>query len=96
VALVDVDPDEAGEVLGREGQLRPVLAAVVVALVCRGAAEAESETDDEAENGEQELVDTDWRPLAGIGFSRLRKRTVVDKLRDQRNHTRPSCHEQKR
>jgi len=69
VALVDVDPDEAGEVLGRVGQLRPVLTAIVVTLVCRGAAEAESETDDETEDGEQELGDMDWRPLAGVGFS---------------------------
>lgn len=66
VPLVHVDPDEAGEVLGREGQLRPVLAAVVVALVGCGAAEAERETDDEAEDGEEELVDADWRFLAGV------------------------------
>ena len=59
--FIDVNPDKASEILGRETELCPVFAAVVVPLVCRGASEAQSETDDETKNGEQELVDADWR-----------------------------------
>ena len=57
MALIDVNPDKAGEILGRECQLCPVFAAIIVALVCCGASEAESETNDETENGKQELID---------------------------------------
>jgi hypothetical protein len=39
VAFVDVDPDQTGEVLRCEGQLGPVFAPFVVALVGGGRAE---------------------------------------------------------
>jgi hypothetical protein len=58
--FIDVDPDKAGQVLRRESKLSPVFATVVVALIGSGASEAQCETDDETENGKQELVDTDW------------------------------------
>ena len=52
VALINVNPDKARKVLRCEGQLRPILAAVIVALVGSRAAEAEGETDNKTENGE--------------------------------------------
>jgi hypothetical protein len=58
--FIDVDPDKAGQVLRCESELSPVFATVVIALVGRGASEAQCETDDETEDGKQELVDTDW------------------------------------
>jgi hypothetical protein len=53
VALVDVDPDQACQVLGCKRKLRPVLAAFVVALVGSGGAEGEGETDDETQDCEE-------------------------------------------
>jgi hypothetical protein len=53
VPLVDVDPDDAGKILGVEGELGPVFAAVVVSLVGGGGAEREGETDDETEDGKK-------------------------------------------
>jgi hypothetical protein len=61
VSLIDVDPDEASQILGGESELCPVFAAVIVALVGRGASEAQCETDDETKNGKEELVDADWK-----------------------------------
>jgi hypothetical protein len=59
VTFLSVDPDQAREVLRHEGELRPVLAALAVALVgCRGA-ETERETNDETEDCEEELIDAD-------------------------------------
>jgi hypothetical protein len=59
VALLGVNPNQAREVLRCETELRPVLAAFVVALVGGGAAEGESKTDYETEDCKEELVDTD-------------------------------------
>jgi hypothetical protein len=74
VALIDVNPDKARKVLRCEGQLRPVFAAVIVALIGSGAAEAQSKTDNKTENGEQKLVDTDWLLLdLAVGVE-----TIVD------------------
>jgi len=56
-----VYPDEASKILGRESELCPVFAAIIVALVGGGTSEAQCETDDESEDGKQKLVDTDWR-----------------------------------
>jgi hypothetical protein len=61
VSLIDVDPDEASQILGGESELCPVFAAVIVALIGRGASEAQCETDDETKNGKEELVDADWK-----------------------------------
>ena len=61
MSFIDVDPDKASKILGRQCELCPVFSAVVVALIGRGASEAQCETDDEPKNGKQELVDTDWR-----------------------------------
>ena len=60
MSFIDMDPDEASKILGRQGELCPVFAAVVVALVGRRAPETECETDDESKNGKQELIDADW------------------------------------
>lgn len=59
VAFVDMNPDEASEILGCEGELGPVFAAVVVALIGCGASEAQRETNDETQDGKQKLVDAD-------------------------------------
>ena len=60
VALFGVNPDETGEMLRHKAELGPVFTSLVVALVGGGRAEAESETDDETEHCEEELVDSDF------------------------------------
>ena len=59
VSFVDVDPDQACEVLRCESELRPVFATVIVALIGGGTTKAEGETDDETEDGKKELIDAD-------------------------------------
>lgn len=59
MALVDVDPDKTRQVLRDKRELRPVLSTFIVTLICGGAAEAESKTDDETEDCEEELIDAD-------------------------------------
>lgn len=75
VALLGVHPDEAREVLADEGQLGPVLAAFIVALVGRGGAEAERETDDETQDREEELVDAHWERISVVSAGRNLWRT---------------------
>lgn len=60
VALIGVHPDETCEMLGYEGKLGPVFTSLIVALIGGGGAKAESETDDETEHCEEELVDSDF------------------------------------
>lgn len=60
MALLGMDPNQARKVLRDKGQLRPVLAALVVALVGSGRAEAQCQTDDETEDSEKQLVDADY------------------------------------
>jgi hypothetical protein len=52
-----VHPDGSGKVLANQQELRPVLAALCVALVGRGRTEGDGETDDETEHGEQQVAD---------------------------------------
>ena len=59
MAFVDVDPDEASEILGCEGELGPVFAAIIVTLIGCGASEAQCETDDKTQDGKQKLIDAD-------------------------------------
>jgi hypothetical protein len=66
MSFVDVDPDETGKILGRKSKLCPVFATIIVALVGRGASEAQGKTDDETKDGKQELVDADWRQSAHV------------------------------
>jgi hypothetical protein len=59
MSFLSMDPDQACEVLRHESKLCPVLAALAVALIgCRGA-ETKRETNNETEDGEEELVDAD-------------------------------------
>ena len=68
MTLVGVNPDQTREILRCKRELRPILPAFVVALVgCRGA-EAESETDNETEDGEKELVDADCSLRVNLGL----------------------------
>ena len=60
VTFIDVYPDEASKILGRESKLCPIFAAIIVALVGGGTSEAQCETDDETKYGKQQLIDTDW------------------------------------
>lgn len=57
-SLFCVYPDQSSKILSRQCQLCPVLPALVITLVCCRAAEAESQTDDETEDGKKELIDT--------------------------------------
>lgn len=57
VTLVGVDPDGAGQVLANKLYLTPVLPALHVALIGGAGAERDSKTDDETENGEQQVAD---------------------------------------
>lgn len=68
MSFIDVDPDKSSKILGRQCELCPVFAAVVVALVGRGASEAQCETDDEPKNGKQELVDADCRRSIHLAY----------------------------
>ena len=58
VALDNVQPDDTGQISRRQGELRPVFAAIVVSLVGGGDAEGETECNDETQNSEQHCVDT--------------------------------------
>lgn len=60
MSFIDMNPDKASKILGCKSELSPIFATVVVALVGSRASEAECKTDDETENGKQELVDADW------------------------------------
>jgi hypothetical protein len=60
MALLSVNPNQASKVLRCETELRPVLAAFVVALVGGGAAEGKSETDNETEDCKEELINADY------------------------------------
>ena len=59
MSFVDMDPDEASQILGCKMKLSPVFTTVIVALIGCGASEAQCETDDETKNSKQELIDTD-------------------------------------
>lgn len=59
VSLVDVDPDQTCKILRCKGQLRPVLAAVIIAFISSRAAEAKGQTNNETKDGEQKLIDAD-------------------------------------
>jgi hypothetical protein len=61
ISFIRVDPNQARKILGSESQLGPVFASFAVSFVCGRATEAESETDDETEDCEEELVDTNYR-----------------------------------
>lgn len=67
VTFIYVYPDKASKILGRESELCPVFAAIIVALVGGGTSETQCETDDESEDGKQKLVDTDWRWSVHVG-----------------------------
>lgn len=55
--LSNVQPDKTGQISRRQGELRPVFAAIVVSLVGGGDAEGETECNDETQNSEQHCVD---------------------------------------
>ena len=97
VALLSVHPDEAGERLGEKVELRPVLAAFVVALVRSGAPEAERKTDDETEHSEQQLVDADCGVSVVVMYEKRRGMcTIVDELGYASDHGGPRSDEEKR
>lgn len=52
MTLIDVDPDEAREVLRCESELRPIFTAFIISLVGGGGTETERQTDNETEDGE--------------------------------------------
>lgn len=59
LGLARVYPEDAPHVLRREYHLCPVPSALGIPLVGGGAAEGETEADDEAGNGEEDRVDAD-------------------------------------
>lgn len=67
LALVNVHPDQTGQILRRQRQLCPVFSSFIVPFVRGGAAEAERQTDDETEDCEKELADTDWMDVSPTG-----------------------------
>ena len=62
VTLPRVHPQHAAHVLRRKDHLLPVAPALCIALVGGRIAERQAETDDETEDGEQNVVDADCGP----------------------------------
>nr|POE87273.1 hypothetical protein CFP56_29862 [Quercus suber] len=78
MALVDMDPDDPGQVPRGKNKLRPILAAFRVAFVGRGRTKGEGQAHDEAGDSEQHVADT-YR---------------VDELADALDRRRPQRQEQ--
>jgi len=59
IVLLSMNPEDTTEILRGKGKLGPVSASLSVPLVCRGASERETHTDDETGDGKQDGIDTD-------------------------------------